>query len=93
MFVIQQMSVRITIEQFSLDFDAEQDSPSPSPDSASEEHSLFPHRGGWPEACSLQSTGSQEPLDPLEPYSTHDAPSSPGHTTPSTARRVIGQTR
>lgn len=60
-------------------------SPSPSLGAASAEHSLSPHRGGWPVACSLRSTGSQEPRDPLEPYSTRDALSSPGHTTLSTA--------
>lgn len=70
----------------------EKASPSPTLGSASEEHSLSPHRGGWPAACSPQSTGSQEPRDPPEPYSTHDAPSSPGRTTPSTATtRVKGQ--
>lgn len=60
-------------------------SPSPSLDSASAERSLCLHRGEWLRACSLLSTGSREPRDPPEPYSTHDAPSSPGRTTPSTA--------
>lgn len=65
---------------------------SPSLGSASVGRSLSPHRGGWPEACSPRSTGSQEPRDPRAPYSTRDAPSSPGHTTPSTATtRVKGQ--
>lgn len=67
-------------------------SPSPTLGSASEERSLSPHRDGWPAACSLQSTGSQEPRDHPELCSTHDAPSSPDRMTRSTATtKVEGQ--
>lgn len=66
--------------------------PSPTLGSASLEHSLSPHRGGWPEACFQQHIGCREQRGPPGSYSTRDASSSPGHMTPSTATtQVKGQ--
>lgn len=66
--------------------------PSPTLGSASLEHSLSPHRGGWPEVCFQQHIGCREQRGPPGSYSTHDASSSLGHMTPSTATtQVKGQ--
>lgn len=67
-------------------------SPSPTLGSASLEHSLSPHKGGWPEVCFQQHIGCREQRGLPGSYSRRDASSSPGHRTPSTATtQVIGQ--